>query len=113
MKWPRPWTKFPLVGVSVVVAFCHAAPAATQHQVPPEQTPPLAASAPTSQAADPAQSGIPEPTVVLKPGEVPGILFKQPTYDFGRTRSGTQVTHDFEFTNTGNGPLEVLQVKPG
>jgi len=118
MKWPRPSITFSLVGLSVILAFGHAAPAAAQDQAPPEQKAPLAqsqpaASAPASPATKPGQSGIPEPTVVLKPGEVPGILFKQPTYDFGRARSKTQVAHEFEFTNTGNGPLEILQVKPG
>jgi hypothetical protein len=71
------------------------------------------ASAPASQAVKPGQPQIPQPTVVLQPGEVPGIAFKEPTYDFGRVLSGTDVKHEFEFTNTGNGPLEILQVKPG
>jgi hypothetical protein len=71
------------------------------------------ASAPASQAVKPGQPQVPQPTVMLKPGEVPGITFKEPAYDFGRVRSGTDVTHDFEFTNTGNGPLEILLVKPG
>jgi len=49
----------------------------------------------------------------LKPGEVPAIQFDTPTYDFGRIRAGTDVRHDFWFTNTGTGPLEILAVKPG
>ncbi|MCB9858275.1 MAG: DUF1573 domain-containing protein [Phycisphaerales bacterium] len=56
---------------------------------------------------------VPEPTVVLKPGEMPGIKFDMTTYDFGRIRAGGDVVHDFWFTNTGNGPLELLRVKPG
>ncbi len=52
------------------------------------------------------------PTVVLKPGEVPAIKFDTPTFNFGRVRSGTDVTHDFWFTNTGTGPLELLAVRP-
>lgn len=56
---------------------------------------------------------IPEPTVQLKPGEVPAIKFDMQTYDFGRIRAGGDVVHDFWFTNTGNGPLELLRVKPG
>ncbi len=58
-------------------------------------------------------AGIPEPTVVLKPGEVPAIKFDTPTYDFGRVRAGPDVVHDFWFTNTGTGPLEILKVRPG
>ncbi|MCB9858276.1 MAG: DUF1573 domain-containing protein [Phycisphaerales bacterium] len=54
----------------------------------------------------------PEPTVVLKPGEVPAIKFDEPNYDFGRIRAGEDVTHTYYFTNTGNGPLEILRVKP-
>lgn len=54
----------------------------------------------------------PTPTVVLKPGEVPAVKFDTPTYDFGRVQSGADIRHDFYFTNTGTGPLEILQVKP-
>ena len=56
---------------------------------------------------------IPEPTVTLKPGEVPAIKFDMMTYDFGRIQAGGDVIHDFWFTNTGNGALELLRVKPG
>jgi hypothetical protein len=69
-------------------------------------------SAPVSHAATPGQPQVPAPTVVLKPGEVPAITFKDPNYDFGRAGSGTAVEHVFEFTNTGTGPLEILLVKP-
>lgn len=55
---------------------------------------------------------IPEPTVVLKPGEMPAIRFDQPNFDFGRIRAGKDVLHDYWFTNTGTGPLEILRVKP-
>ena len=55
---------------------------------------------------------IPEPTVKLKPGEVPAIKFDTPEYDFGRVQAGGDVIHDFFFTNTGTGPLEILRVKP-
>ncbi len=59
-----------------------------------------------------AASDIPAPTVTLKPGEVPAIKFDTPVYDFGRVRAGQDVTHDFWFTNTGTGPLELLRVRP-
>ena len=58
-------------------------------------------------------SNIPKPTVVLKPGEVPAIKFDTPVYDFGSMRAGPDVEHDFWFTNTGTGPLEILKVRPG
>ncbi|HPF38669.1 MAG TPA: DUF1573 domain-containing protein [Phycisphaerae bacterium] len=61
----------------------------------------------------PKGAQIPEPTVVLKPGETPEIKFDMTTYDFGRIRAGGDVVHDFWFTNTGSGPLEILRVKPG
>lgn len=57
--------------------------------------------------------GIPKPTVVLKPGEMPKIKFDTPVYDFGRIAAGTQIKHEYWFTNTGTGPLEILKVKPG
>lgn len=72
---------------------------------------PAKATQPT--ARPPKRSTIPKPTVVLKPGEIPAIVFGEPVYDFGRVRSGETLTHDFVFNNTGNGPLEILRVKPG
>ena len=73
--------------------------------------------APTASAQQPAAvrkpADVPEPTVVLKPGEVPGIQFDTPTYDFGRIKAGPEVAHDFWFVNTGTGPLEILKVRPG
>lgn len=79
-----------------------------------QKTGPAAAKAGPTQPAQAVKPGsdIPKPTVVLKPGEVPGIKFDTTTYDFGRVRSGPDVTHDYWFTNTGNGPLEILRVKP-
>ena len=58
-------------------------------------------------------SAVPEPTVVLHPGEVPIIKFDSSVFDFGRVRAGTPVKHDFVFTNTGNGTLEILKAKAG
>jgi len=118
VTWFRSPIRLPLVSVLVVVLFTQPPHAVAQDKNPhaqpaqavqPQPPPP----APASQAVKPGQPQVPPPTVVLKAGEVPGIAFKEPTYDFGRVRSGTDVTHDFVFTNTGNGPLEILQVKPG
>lgn len=66
--------------------------------------------------AKPAQSapiGIPKPTVVLKPGEMPAATFEMPVHDFGRIQADTELVYDFKFKNTGTGPLEILRVKPG
>lgn len=57
-------------------------------------------------------NSVPKPTVKLKPGEVPNIEFDMPTYNAGRIRAGADLYHDFWFTNTGTGPLEILRVKP-
>jgi hypothetical protein len=54
----------------------------------------------------------PQPTVELKPGEVPAIVFDTPLFNFGRIPAGQEISHDFWFTNTGNGPLEILSAKP-
>jgi len=64
--------------------------------------------------APPPLGGKPQPiaTVQLKPGEVPKIEFDEPIFEFGRVPSGKDVTHDYWFTNTGTGPLEILAVKP-
>ncbi|HWL93073.1 MAG TPA: DUF1573 domain-containing protein [Phycisphaerae bacterium] len=90
------------------------------HNHPPGQHPgqpaaaqvgPPAPGAPGAPGVKPG-SAIPSPTVVLKPGEVPAVKFDTPIYDFGRVKSGSNVNHDFYFTNTGTGPLEILTVKP-
>lgn len=57
-------------------------------------------------------TGIPEPTVKNKPGEVPAIKFDTPNYDFGKIKAGPPIEHDYWFTNTGNGILEILAVRP-
>ena len=43
----------------------------------------------------------------------PKIEFATPLYEFGRVTSGTQVKHDFIFTNTGDATLEITSVSPG
>ncbi len=68
----------------------------------------------TEKAAPPqARPGVREPTIVLKPGELPAAEFETLVYDFGKARAGTEVIHEYKFKNTGNGPLEILGVKPG
>lgn len=53
------------------------------------------------------------PTVVLKPGEVPKISFDALAHEFPRVVVGKDVFHTFTYTNTGNGPLEILAIRPG
>ena len=76
--------------------------------LPPAGAAPIGPPTPTHAGAPPAPAG----TVQLKPGEVPKCDFDTPTYDFGKAKTGKDVEHDFWFHNTGNGPLEILQVKP-
>jgi hypothetical protein len=97
----------------------NAAPSQRQGFVGPVQPPSRPGKAPRSRAVTTAKprkrkaAGVPKATVVLKPGEVPAIKFDTPDYDFGRVQSGPDIIHDFWFTNTGTGPLEILKVKPG
>jgi hypothetical protein len=44
--------------------------------------------------------------------KLPVFEFTEATHDFGSLSSGDQVTHTFEFTNTGNADLVITQVKP-
>lgn len=73
------------------------------------------ADQPSAEKMTPRRNGvaIPEPTVQLKPGEVPKAVFETPVYDFGKAKAGTEVVHDYKFKNEGTGPLEILRVKPG
>ena len=92
----------------------HQHPPAKGQEVPGAKQPmpkPGAMNPNPPQVKVPGQE-IPEPTVKLKEGEIPAIKFDTPTYDFGRVRSGQEITHDFWFSNTGTGPLEVLKVRP-
>jgi|CXWL01.1.fsa_nt_gi hypothetical protein len=54
----------------------------------------------------------PKPSVVLAPGQVPLVVFDTPTFDAGRIKSGQEIIHDYWFTNKGNGPLEIIDVRP-
>lgn len=78
-----------------------------------QPAPPTTAPGRQPATAPRKDEGVPKPTVVLKPGEIPAISFPEAAWDFGRVKAGTELTHEFVFTNTGNGPLELLQVRPG
>ena len=40
------------------------------------------------------------------------IDFSNDVFDFGEMTQGEKVSHEFEFTNTGDSPLLILDVKP-
>jgi len=40
------------------------------------------------------------------------LTFEQTSFDFGRIPFGEPVSHAFKFTNTGQSPLKLLEVKP-
>lgn len=60
--------------------------------------------------AEPAAAA-PSPAGVTRPPG-PRIRFASTVYDFGRAMSGTQIEHDFAFTNTGDALLEIQGVYP-
>ncbi len=43
----------------------------------------------------------------------PKIQFDSTIYDFGRVLAGTQVKHDYVFTNVGDATLQITGVQPG
>lgn len=60
-------------------------------------------------AAQPEATSAPENS----DGAGPKIQFASTKYDFGRALAGTQVEHDFIFTNTGSATLQITGVQPG
>jgi Protein of unknown function (DUF1573) len=63
----------------------------------------------TLQAQNPPAPGVASNSAALSPK----IHFSSTIYDFGRSRVGVPVKHDFIFTNTGQAVLEVKNVRPG
>jgi len=55
---------------------------------------------------------IPAPTVQLEEGQVPEITFEEKVFKFTQAEPGKPIFHDYIFTNTGTGPLEILLIKP-
>jgi len=41
----------------------------------------------------------------------PGIIFSEKEYDFGTIKSGSEAVHYFVFSNTGNTPAVILNVR--
>jgi Protein of unknown function (DUF1573) len=93
------------LAVVVIAGAVRAAPVAAQSAI---GNPGPATSQPAGR--DTVPSG---PLVQLKPGEVPKISFDSLEFTFPRMVAGKDVFHDFTFKNTGNGPLEILAVRPG
>ncbi len=51
--------------------------------------------------------------VAVTAGFAQGVLkFKEETHNFGKIPQGTPVTTEFVFTNTGNAPIVISEVKP-
>ena len=46
------------------------------------------------------------------PKDGPKFKFTNETHDFGKVKKGPVASHTFEFTNTGNQPLIVMDVTP-
>ncbi len=42
----------------------------------------------------------------------PAIVFDHPSKDFGKVYAGETLVHVFNFSNRGNGPLEIAEVRP-
>jgi len=99
---------------SVVLAILSDVAVSLGQQPPPATVQPAttgpAATSPAAAVVRPP--GLPQPTVALKPGEVPAIRFDTPDYYFGRVPAGHEVVHYYWFVNTGTGPLEILLVRP-
>ena len=54
-----------------------------------------------------------EPVVALEAeGPAPTATWAMEMHDFGSVPQGTPITHIFEFTNTGNKPIQIESVKP-
>jgi hypothetical protein len=58
-----------------------------------------------------AQTPIVRTASLSTPAPAPAIAWEAHAYDFGQVAQGTPVSHTFEFTNTGKGPLRIESVK--
>ena len=47
------------------------------------------------------------------PAKAPSLQVTQSTYEFEKVVEGQDVIHDFLIKNTGEGRLDILNVKPG
>jgi len=64
---------------------------------------------PALSAESPQPAGSPSTPVA----KTPSISVPESTYDFGEVTEDGKVSHDFIVKNTGEGPLEINQVRPG
>ncbi|MFM8357529.1 MAG: DUF1573 domain-containing protein [Verrucomicrobiota bacterium] len=65
------------------------------------------------QTPPPAAAANPPAAAPAKAADGPKIQFATPVHDFGRTKAGGTIRHDFIFTNTGTAPLILSDVRPG
>ncbi|MFQ5502630.1 MAG: DUF1573 domain-containing protein [Phycisphaerae bacterium] len=105
----------PVACLSAVAQEKPSSPRPATKNAQPQKTAPKtrARLGPVFRSKDGRDAPISKPMITLKPGEIPKIKFDESVYQFGRVRAGTDVVHDFWYTNTGTGPLEILRVKPG
>ena len=64
--------------------------------------------APRSETAPPPQTTTPKPPAQAA---YPVLTFKSTLWNFGELDEGTTVDHKFEFTNTGDAPLEITNTE--
>jgi hypothetical protein len=75
--------------------------------------PPSKPAAPAAPAA-PLPGTLPSASASATPvSGTPKIVFDSSVYNFGKVLSGELVKHTFVFTNTGDAPLEITDVRPG
>lgn len=60
-----------------------------------------------------AESSQPAGSPSTPVAKTPSISVPESTYDFGEVTEDGKVSHDFIVKNTGEGPLEINQVRPG
>jgi hypothetical protein len=65
----------------------------------------------TKKSTTPAPVKVTEEKIEIVADGLPKIKFVEETHDFGNIKEGTQATYEFKFTNTGNAPLILEEVK--
>ncbi len=58
------------------------------------------------------ENGIADPSAQISDLPTTTVSWKEMKHDFGKVKEGEVVTHKYEFTNTGDNPAKVENVKP-
>ena len=91
-----------------------AAPVAPEPKPADTGPPPTETTYPRTPAESPpvsAEGDAPRPSPVPSTGEAPRIVFEELVFDFGMMYQQEEVSHEFAFTNQGNGPLRIGRVQ--